>query len=148
MCVPSILLMPASRWRRPDDPVISAYEPPLTDAELRNLARQVDLYGTGDADDLVQEGRIKAWQIWQEIQWSRALTDKPTGYYVKAVKRRMRAVLMRKTQPFGTPTHQGYSDLLNHDLVELDREGFPEPVEEVPYDLLDQFPAVLIGALC
>jgi Sigma-70 region 2 len=127
--------------------ICGEYEPPLSDAYLHTLARQVDLYGTADRDDLVQEGRIKAWQIWQEIQWSRVLTDKPVAYYAKAAKNRMRAVLMHKTQPFGTATHQGYADLMNHGTVELDREGVTDPVEETPFDLLDRVPGTLIGAL-
>jgi hypothetical protein len=110
------------------------------------MAHQVDMHGDGDIDELVQEARITIWRIWQETMWTRTAAAKPTGYYVKAAKSRMRAICYRKVSTFGAEGRQGYMDAANHSEVRLDDENTIDPTaEEIPFELLDRIPACLIG---
>lgn len=127
--------------------IIGAYEPPVDDRLLYFIARQIDIYAIGDIEELVQEGRIKVWQLWQERQWVRGMTAMPSAWYAKAAKRRMQAVCYRKTRTFGDIPRAGYVDALNHITDRIDAEGFVEPRSEIPFELLDRMPAELMGGL-
>lgn len=127
--------------------IIGDYNPPVEDRLLYYIARNLDVYGIGDVDELVQEGRIRVWQLWQEHQWVRTKDAKPKAWYAKAAQRRMQAICYRKTRTFGGQPRAGYVDALNHVEGSTDAEGFVPPTAEVPYDLLDRLPAVLIGGL-
>lgn len=125
--------------------IIGDYEPPVDDRLLYFLAKSIDIYAIGDIEELVQEGRIKVWQLWQEAQWVRTIAPRGQAFYAKAAQRRMRAVCYRKTRTFGGTPRSGYADALNHCTDRIDAEGFVEPVHEVPYDLLDRIPAALLA---
>jgi Sigma-70 region 2 len=127
--------------------IFDAYEPPLPDRFLYYLAWEVMAGGPGDAEDLVQEARIKIWQLWQETQWVRTAAVKPASYYAKAAKNRMRAIYYRKTYSFGGTSHQGSADAMVHSPAALDAEDFIEPGIEIPFDLLDRIPGMLLAAL-
>ena len=119
------------------------YEPPLDDKLLYYFAYGIDTHGR-DPDDLVQEARIKMWQLWQEQQWVRTSTPKPKAWYVTAVKRRMLQVYLRKSPPFGTAARPGYSDAMNRDCTGITERQERLPIE-TPFELLDEFPAELVA---
>jgi hypothetical protein len=134
--------------------IFEAYAPPLHDGFLYQLASEVRMHGSEDLDELVQEGRIRMWQLWQEEQWSRVIEPRGVNFYAKAVKRRMQAVCYRRVPAFGAiDPRQGYSDLTRHVTASLDRtdEDGDVPAEirrlayETPFELLDRIPAVLLG---
>lgn len=128
---------------------------PLPDAYLQYLAGCV----TDDRslhDDLVQEGRIKAWQAWAKEP------DKPRQYYVVAVKRRMIGLCSGRERPTGYAGRRGYVDAMSP------KHPYPESVQEMtedlesddavavlpwvqriltetPFELLDRMPACLVG---
>lgn len=125
--------------------IIGNYEPPVEDRLLYFIARGIDIYDIGDIDELVQEGRIRVWQLWQEAQWVRNIAPRGQAFYAKAAQRRMQAVCYRKTRTFGDTPRPGYVDALNYAESRIDADGFVEPAHEVPYDLLDRIPAALLA---
>jgi hypothetical protein len=127
--------------------IIGSYDPPVDDRLLYFIARQLDIYGIGDIDELVQEGRIRVWQLWQERQWVRGMTAMPSAWYAKAAKRRMQTILYKHTRTFGDTPRPGYVDALNHITDRIDAEGFVEPRTEIPFELLDRMPGDLLGGL-
>jgi hypothetical protein len=135
--------------------IFEAYEPPLTDGFLHVLAHEVRMGGAADVDDLVQEGRIRMWQLWQEAQWDRSIAPRGTSFYAKAVKRRMQALLYRHAPAYGNDSaRQGYTDVMRHASSSLsfsDQDGMPPEIarliEETPFELLDRMPAVLVGLI-
>lgn len=124
--------------------IIGNYEPPVEDRLLYFIARTIDIYDIGDIDELVQEGRIKVWQLWQEAQWVRNIAPRGQAFYAKAAQRRMQAICYRKTRTFGGVPRAGYVDALNH-AGSIDVEGFVEPMVEMPFELLDRVPAGLMA---
>ena len=106
--------------------IIGDYAPPVDDRLLYFIARGVDVYDTGDIEDIVQEGRIKVWQLWQEAQWVRTIAPRGRAFYSKAAQRRMQAVYHRRTRFFGDACRPGYSDALNHADIRLDAGGLIE----------------------
>ena len=125
--------------------IIGTYEPPVEDRLLYFIARSIDIYGIGDTDELVQEGRIRVWQLWQESQWQRNIAPRGQAFYAKAAQRRMQAICYRKTRTFGDIPRAGYVDALNHCDARIDAEGFTAPSVEIPFDLLDRIPAELMA---
>jgi hypothetical protein len=107
--------------------IIDEYRPPVDDKLLYYIARKVDVYDISDVDELVQEGRIRVWQLWQEIQWVRTKSEKPPAWYAKAAQRRMQAVCYGHTRTFGGTPRPGYVDMINHIDISLDAENFVEP---------------------
>ena len=111
--------------------IIDEYVPPVDDRLLYWLAHKIDVYGCGDIEEMVQEGRIKVWQLWQETQWVRTCKPRTNAFYTMAAKRRMQAICYNKTRPFGGINRSGYMDMLNHIDVSLDAEGFVEPCPQM-----------------
>jgi hypothetical protein len=107
--------------------IIDEYVPPVDDKLLYWLAHKINIYGNGDVDEMVQEGRIKVWQLWQEAQWVRTCEPRSKSFYAKAAQRRMQAICYNKTRTFGGINRSGYMDMLNHIDVYLDSETFVEP---------------------
>jgi hypothetical protein len=124
--------------------IIGNYEPPVDDRLLYYIARTIDIYGIGDLDELVQEGRIRVWQLWQEAQWRRNLAPRGQAFYSKAAQRRMQTILYKHTRTFGDTPRPGYVDALNR-ASSISAEGFVEPLVEMPFDLLDRVPAELMA---
>jgi hypothetical protein len=129
--------------------IFDAYEPPVSDQLLYFIAHKLNLYGDADVDELVQEGRIAIWRLWQEIQWVRSKEPPRTSaYYAKVAQRRMQKLCFGHAATFGGFPRQGYKDALNHsDKILDDPEVFFEPSTETPFELLDRIPGSILGRL-
>ena len=129
--------------------IFDAYEPPVSDRLLYFIANKLNLYGTADVDELVQEGRIAVWRLWQEYQWVRNKeAPRTSAYYAKVAQRRMQKLCFGHAATFGGFPRQGYTDALNHsDKILDDEEVFFEPSHEIPFELLDRIPGSILGRL-
>jgi hypothetical protein len=129
--------------------IFDAYEPPVPDRLLYFIAHKLNLYGEADVDELVQEGRIAIWQLWQEVQWVRNKeAPRTSSYYAKVAQRRMQRLCFGHAATFGGFPRQGYTDALHHaDLDIDDPEVFTQPSTETPFELLDRIPGSILGRL-
>lgn len=131
--------------------ILSDYEQPVPDRLLYYIAHRVNVLGRADANDLVQEGRIRMWQVWQEIEWVRTKEQpqNPQAYYAKVAQRRMQTVCYGKSATFGGQGRQGYQDAMTHadNVLDDDAAFFAHPVVEIPFELLDRIPGILLAEM-
>jgi hypothetical protein len=85
-------------------------------------------------DDLMQEGRIEIWRLWQRKPGQRP------GYYANAARGRMRDVAFRTAKPTGAPERKARDVTDEYLMVSME-----EPLDEYGTTLHDILPGSYAG---